>query len=1061
VLSIGKLTADNADYCQRTVAKGADDYYAGKGEAVGEWQGEGADALGLQGGVAAQTFQTVLIERRSPDTGEVLADPRSRTRVLAYDLTFSAPKSVSVLFAIADERTSRALRDAHDEAVATARAYLEREACQVRRGHAGEERQQAQGFISAAYRHRMSRAQDPQLHTHVVTANLARGEDGRYSALDGYAIYRHARAAGYLYEAHLRYAVRQRLPWVRWSTVTKGIADIEGVSDEVRREFSRRRAEIEEWLEREGKDGRRSAEKAALATRQPKHQELDTPSWRESVRARAAEHGLGRSELAALTRGEARGPRPVDAGAVESQLVGPAGLTERRNVFATRDAVVEWAAAHRDGAPVERIEAAASRFLKRPEVVPVQRRAEPSFTTEELLEHERAIVEGVAARRGEGAATVAMDEIEDVLASRNGRLTDQQQAAVLAIATSGHGVENVEALAGTGKTYLAGALRDVYDAGGNAVVGVAPTGRAARELRERAGIAEAQTLARLLLELDSKAAFDSRTVVILDEAGMAGTRESASLLDAARRAGAKVIAIGDSGQLASVQAGGWLGSLTRRFGARELTEVMRQRDAAERQLLAQVHSGRPAAYLRHKRNRGELRLYESAPEAERALVGEWQARQAELPDGQAVMIARDNATRERLNTAARTALRAEGHLGEGVEIGDREFAGGDRVIVRRNDRHHDVDNGMRGTIRTIDRKTGAVTIETDASGLRELPLGYVADHLEHAYALTGHGMQGGTVEWAGVAGAPPEFTRNWSYTALSRARQPTEIYLIADEDRFAAERAEIAPAERHATSPVQRTAQAMRRRDDEDLALDWVEPAQLPRGREPSTHTRPSREPARQADLDLDLAPAVDLRRELEAIETRLERVGDVGGRAGAERALAERTIAEAREGISTLERTREGDPREIAYERQRVRQAERMLRTFGAEEIPTSAQPATGDSIEEQATDLRVRRDELRRALDQRREAHIREAVSNPGPHLVRGLGDPPADRQSRTAWERGAVAIERYRFDQDLRGPSPLGDRPADRAAAAGHRRAQRELAIANRRLGRELAHTSGREI
>ena len=104
----------------------------------------------------------------------------------------------------------------------------------------------------------------------------------------------------------------------------------------------------------------------------------------------------------------------------------------------------------------------------------------------------------------------------------------------------------------------------------------------------------------------------------------------------------------------------------------------------------------------------------------------------------------------------------------------------------------------------------------------------MADHAEHAYALTGHGMQGGTVEWAGVIGSPPEFTANWSYTALSRAREPTEIYVIADEDRFAAERAEIAPPDQHARTPLQRMAMSMRRRDDEDLALDWIEPPEVP-----------------------------------------------------------------------------------------------------------------------------------------------------------------------------------------------------------------------------------------
>ena len=91
--------------------------------------------------------------------------------------------------------------------------------------------------MAAAYRHRMSRAEDPQLHTHVVAANMARGSDGRWTALDATPIYRHARAAGFLYQAHLRAAVRQPLPWVRWGPVRNGMAEIEQLSPEVLREF--------------------------------------------------------------------------------------------------------------------------------------------------------------------------------------------------------------------------------------------------------------------------------------------------------------------------------------------------------------------------------------------------------------------------------------------------------------------------------------------------------------------------------------------------------------------------------------------------------------------------------------------------------------------------------------------------------------------------------------------------------------------------------------------------------------------------------------------------------
>ena len=173
--------------------------------------GAGAAALGLDGEVDANAFGA-LIAGRDPKSGEVLRSASARDRVCSLDFTLSAPKSVSVLFAIGDEEISRTLVEAHEEAVAAAVGYLEREACRVRRGGGGRIELRANGFVAAAYRHRMSRAGQPQLHTHVVAANLARGCDGRWSALHGYPIFQHAKAAGSLYQAHLRLAVRERVP---------------------------------------------------------------------------------------------------------------------------------------------------------------------------------------------------------------------------------------------------------------------------------------------------------------------------------------------------------------------------------------------------------------------------------------------------------------------------------------------------------------------------------------------------------------------------------------------------------------------------------------------------------------------------------------------------------------------------------------------------------------------------------------------------------------------------------------------------------------------------------
>jgi ATP-dependent exoDNAse (exonuclease V) alpha subunit len=175
-------------------------------------------------------------------------------------------------------------------------------------------------------------------------------------------------------------------------------------------------------------------------------------------------------------------------------------------------------------------------------------------------------------------------------------LGEDQAAAVRAVARSGHGVDVIEALAGSGKTYTAGVLRQVYEDAGWAVVGVAPTGRAVRELAGEAGF-NAATIDRALMELERFEGFGPRTVVVLDEAGMASTVQTNRLLAAAQAAGAKVIAIGDPGQLPSVQAGGWMAAAGQRLGVHRLIDVRRQRDPDERRALAHLHDGRPEPYL--------------------------------------------------------------------------------------------------------------------------------------------------------------------------------------------------------------------------------------------------------------------------------------------------------------------------------------------------------------------------------------------------------------------------------------------------------------------------------
>ncbi len=453
------------------------------------------------------------MDGRHPATGARLASRSGNVSTAAIDMTFSAPKSVSVLFAIGDEQLSRALVEAHEEAVDAALAYIEGEACRVRRGHngtvaereAGDPRgwerarsEPAGGFVAAAYRHRMSRAQDPQLHTHVVAANMAQGADRRWTALDARHIYEHAKAGGSVYQAHLRQAVSERVPWAVWGPVRNGMAELEQVPAEVVQEFSTRRRRI---LERErelvaagmavGDAGR---ERIAFDTRETK-QNVDELDWRTSVRARAAEHGLGQAELDRLADLPSRSlPDPIGELDLAERLFSAGGLTATANTFGERDVVIAVAAAHGQGARAGEVVDVARRLLESPELVAIPGGAPGRFTTRELLEAERGIV--TAAVDGNGRNVAVVGEVEALMALSGGErlLSGEQERVVLAVVSSGNRVDTVEALAGTGKTTSAAALRAVYERAGYRVLGAAPTGRAVRELKEQAGIEESRTL---------------------------------------------------------------------------------------------------------------------------------------------------------------------------------------------------------------------------------------------------------------------------------------------------------------------------------------------------------------------------------------------------------------------------------------------------------------------------------------------------------------------------------------------------------------------------------------
>jgi hypothetical protein len=442
-------------------------------------------------------------------------------------------------------------------------------------------------------------------------------------------------------------------------------------------------------------------------------------------------------------------------------------------------------------------------------------------------------------------------------------------------------------------------------------------------------------------------------------------------------------------------------------------------------------------------------------------------------------VARDNAAREELNEAARALQRRQGALGEGHTYGAIDLAVGDRVICRQNDRRRDVDNGMRGTVRHLDEKR--VVIDTDGGLVRELPAAYVEEHVEHAYALTGHGMQGGTVEAAVVVASPRDLTAGWSYTALSRARGETRLLIYDDQD--SKERTGLAPRDpspmRSRADLLAPTERRMAQRDDEELAIEQLPGAgraddtrvatgralqrQLPQERA-SLRAEPTSAPtASTARLRASREQIEQLEAQLEALPRReLQRIKDLDARAATltaqRQALAER-LAALPAPRRRFARVQDPDSVERANLTSAIESADRELDATVAQRGRVARELGDPSEIRSEREGLEQALARLGRERGELRDRLAEPLLSRPAAWVRDTFGERPAASLSAEVWEQGVRAAARYRIEHDVADPAaPLGPRPETHAQQRDWEQARGAVERAQRRLGREVSVERG---
>jgi conjugative relaxase-like TrwC/TraI family protein len=663
VLSLHGLGAAGAGAAGYYTALARDDYYTQGGEPAGHWFGQGAAALGLSGTVDATALRHVL---HGCDGAGAAARVQGAgaDHYAGWDLTFSAPKSVSVLWAMTDDPAVRAaIQAAQQAAVAATLTFAERHCAWTRRGHDGTGRERVAGLAVATFEHSTSRAQDPQLHTHCLIANLAPRQDGTYGALDGRDLFRWKMALGALYRAELAAQLHARLP-VEIERDGSGFA-IRGVPEAVQAQFSQRAEQIQEWLAARGYQGAKAAQLAVLDTRQTKA-EIDRPTlfarWQDEGRAA----GWGPEQTARwLARGAWERARPAEPALADVRE----GLVAQHSTFADRDAWRALAEGMQGAGGIRDIEARMSDFWRDPEVVWLgeDRRGETRWSTASLRRLEATAIARAEIGAEDRAHALAPERVRAVLDARP-HLSAEQVAAVRHLCERGGAVATVEGLPGAGKSVLLDAARAAWKAAGYRVVGAALSGQAALGLQESAGIPSATLHARLnewapaigtpTGEPATAAApivndgmvfanggrpavgsLDANTVVVVDEAGMVDSRKLAALIEATRAAGAKLVLVGDHRQLQPIEAGGLFRVLAERLETANLTEIRRQVEPWAREAVRAVAEGRAGAALQAYEERGLLHVGETKAETVAALVSAWAEAGLKDPAASRLMLA--------------------------------------------------------------------------------------------------------------------------------------------------------------------------------------------------------------------------------------------------------------------------------------------------------------------------------------------------------------------------------------------------------------------------------------
>ncbi len=773
--------------------------------------------LGIEGSAVEGRDFIALMEGRHPRTGGWLRpEGAGGGRGGGIDLTFSAPKSVSAVWALGDEAQRRDMEAAHAAAVREAMAHLTETVPTVRRRYSGQVVEEpAREVVAAEYRHTTARgvlegdAPDPQLHSHVVITSAIR-DDGRIVAVASRPVFRSAREMGAYYRSALAHELGQRGYAIEAGTGKHGrYFEIAGVPQGLLEAFSARSREVARAAERfRAKRGRapERGELRRLKLENRKAKVLVTQADLHAVWNETAARFDFVGDKPARLLGEARGSRPERA--LEDRV--EERLTERTATFEPgefRAVLLEQSVG--ELSPREALAFSRAMIAER-RVLPLE---DGLMTTLAVRAKEQAIERrftSLAQSADRDVGEVAREIASDTVAERIGGGLSEEQAHALEVITGPERGAVLIGPAGTGKGVVIDAAARAEQLTGHQTLAVAVSWSTAERLGR-----DSPALSQQVFSVDAlisrvehgQLKVDADTTIYFDEAGMADTSRLDRLTEMVERTGAKLVAVGDAAQLPSIGAGGMFDRLAEIAPSAELSDIRRTLDPQEQRAWADLRAGRSDRAMAHYHSRGQLHMADTRDQAVEHAVQSWATLTETHPIGEVALISdASNQEIHRLNARAQHYRAQRGELGElevevpGVHYGIRQ---GDRVAMI--EQHHQpgaerIENGSQGEVLQV-TPAGEALIEFDVTGRQRTLAGDDLGRVRLGYAQHIHRAQGATVTRTLVVTGGWQTSKEPAYVEASRARNGTHWY-VSREDLG---------VEGHDTDRIQRLAANMRR----------------------------------------------------------------------------------------------------------------------------------------------------------------------------------------------------------------------------------------------------------